>query len=353
MAILRRVKRLIGTVPQITDEVNHISEGSTAAKKILQRVVCYTERVWNRLHTAPDTSFNKPRMWAEIESKMPKWFKKVFAGGAAKADAPGAPEAAVQEVEEAPKPVETPPSLENPALGTPQIDDDEDDRPRVRRVVNAPIIVAEEEQSSWSEEIKIKARVEPDRRNCVFLVDRPVLDGLSAWFPESRWAKEASPLAEKLFSIKGVGTVLLHDFTVTVGMTNDCGREWEHMAKEISDMIRAYLKSDEDPISATFRESIPEEEEIRLKVQACIDLEINPGIAAHSGVVTLERVKGNTVFLTMGGGCQGCAASAITLRQGIHTAFRNAVPQLGGIFDETDHTAGTNPFYSELPAGMQ
>lgn len=282
---------------------------------------------------------------------MPKWFKKVFAAGAAKADAPGAPESTTQTVVE-PKRVEKPPTLENPALGRPDIQEDDDDRPRVRSIVNAPVIVAQEEQSSWSEEIKIKARVEPDRRSCLFLVDRPVLDGLSAWFPERRWAKDASPLAEKLFAIKGVGTLLLHELTVTVGMTHECEREWEDMAKEIGATIREYLKSEADPITSEFRQSIPPEEEIRNKVQACIDLEINPGIAAHSGVVTLERIKGNTVFLTMGGGCQGCAASAITLRQGIHTTFRNAVPQLGGIFDETDHSAGTNPYYSELPPGM-
>jgi Fe-S cluster biogenesis protein NfuA len=69
-------------------------------------------------------------------------------------------------------------------------------------------------------------------------------------------------------------------------------------------------------------------------------------------MVTLERVEGNTIFLTMGGGCQGCAASSITLRQGIHTTFRRAVPQIGAIYDETDHTAGTNPYFTQLPAGM-
>jgi Fe-S cluster biogenesis protein NfuA len=282
---------------------------------------------------------------------MPKWFKKVFAGGAAKAETPGAPEASVQTVSK-PTPVSTPPSLDNPALGKPEVSESENQRPKVRTVVNAPIVVAEEEQSSWSEEIKIKARVDQDRTSCVFMVDRPVLEGLSAWFPDGQWAEGASPLAEEIFKIDGVGSVLLHELTVSVSMTNDTKREWEDLATDIGNAIRSYLKSEADPITDAFRAAIPPEEEIRGKVQSCIDLEINPGIAAHSGVVTLERLVGNTVFLTMGGGCQGCAASAITLRQGIHTAFRNAVPQLGGIFDETDHSAGTNPFYNELPPGM-
>jgi Fe-S cluster biogenesis protein NfuA len=135
-------------------------------------------------------------------------------------------------------------------------------------------------------------------------------------------------------------------------MTETNDRPWDELAPDVGTVTRSYLKEGEDTITQAFREALPPEEEIRMKVQACIDLEINPGIASHSGVVTLERITGNSVFLTMGGGCQGCAASAITLRQGIHTTFRNAVPQIGGIFDETDHSAGSNPFYSELPAGM-
>lgn len=282
---------------------------------------------------------------------MPKWFKKVFSSGAAKPQSAGAPDASTQTITE-PTAVATPPSLDHPALGQPDTSQFEQDAPKIRKVLNAPIVMAEEEQSSWSEEIKIKARVDADGTNCVFMVDRPILENLSAWFPGVQWTDGASPFATKLFEIDGLGTVLLHDFTVSVGMTDDTQKKWDDLAPEIGTVIRAYLKSEDDPITPEFRDSIPPSEEIRQKVQSCIDLEINPGIASHSGVVTLERIVGNTVFLTMGGGCQGCAASAITLRQGIHTTFRNAVPQLGGIFDETDHTAGTNPFYSELPPGM-
>lgn len=278
---------------------------------------------------------------------MPSWFKKVFTNGEAKPKSPGAPEPS-KTVR-----VATPPTIDNPALGKPDTSSfEEDDRPRVRTVLHAPIIVAQEDQSSWSEAIKIKARVEADRVTCVFMVDRPVLSGYSAWFPGAKWAHDASPLAEEIFKIAGVGSVLIHDMTVSVGMSELNDKAWDELAPEVGTVIRAYLKSGEDTITKAFRDSLPGEEEIRMKVQACIDLEINPGIASHSGVVTLERIVGNSVFLTMGGGCQGCAASAITLRQGIHTTFRNAVPQIGGIFDETDHTAGTNPFYNELPAGM-
>ena len=278
---------------------------------------------------------------------MPTWFKKVFSGDAAKATSPGAPVPASEAVAVAP------PTIDEPALGQPDTSAYEaPEAPKVRKVIQAPIIMAEEEQSSWSEDIAIKARVAKDRMNCVFMVDRPVLEGLSAWFPEAQYAQDSSPLGGKLFAIEGIATVMLHDMTVTVGMSQLCDRSWEELSTEVGSVIRDFLKNGADTMNDDFRDTIPPTEEIRMKLQACIDMEINPGIASHSGVVTLERIVGNSVFLTMGGGCQGCAASEITLRQGIHNTFRTAVPQIGGIFDETDHSAGSNPFYSELPPGM-
>lgn len=272
---------------------------------------------------------------------MPSWFKKVFKENEAVSERVATAGAA---------------GLSASATVIPESDEApvENERPRIRirTLVNAPVIVPEEEQSSWSEEIRIKARVEADGFTCTFMVDRPVLEGLSAWFPEAKWSAGISPLAEKLFEVDGVGTVLLHDTTVTIGRSNTNKREWEEVAKDIGAALRDHLKQEKQVVSDAFLDGIPVEEEIRKKIQSCLDIEINPGIEAHSGVITLERVTGNTAYITMGGGCQGCAASTITLRQGIHTAFRRAVPELGGIFDETDHTSGTNPYFKELPAGM-
>ena len=60
----------------------------------------------------------------------------------------------------------------------------------------------------------------------------------------------------------------------------------------------------------------------------------------------LVGVEGTTVFLTMGGGCQGCALSAATLREGIQVAIKEAIPEVTDIIDATDHSAGDNPFYT-------
>src|SRR5262249_27042680 len=81
------------------------------------------------------------------------------------------------------------------------------------------------------------------------------------------------------------------------------------------------------------------------KVQQLLAEAINPSLASHGGYASLVGVDGTKVFLTMGGGCQGCALSAATLREGIQLAIKAAIPEVTEIIDVTDHEAGENPFY--------
>jgi Fe/S biogenesis protein NfuA len=98
-----------------------------------------------------------------------------------------------------------------------------------------------------------------------------------------------------------------------------------------------------DPLSGKHLEltgSIAEQVEQLLREQ------INPALAAHGGFAELKGVEGETVYVTMGGGCQGCAVSAMTLRDGIARSIKDAIPEVTDVVDTTDHDAGENPFYT-------
>src|SRR5690606_7980467 len=82
------------------------------------------------------------------------------------------------------------------------------------------------------------------------------------------------------------------------------------------------------------------------RVRQLLDLQINPALAAHGGYAELVKVEGSAAHIFMGGGCQGCAISAMTLRDGIEAAIRANIPEITEVVDTTDHAAGTNPFYS-------
>ena len=81
------------------------------------------------------------------------------------------------------------------------------------------------------------------------------------------------------------------------------------------------------------------------KLQQLLDSHINPSLAAHSGYAEIVKMDGTVAHILMGGGCQGCAMSAATLRQGIEVMIAEAIPEITEVIDVTDHEAGENPFF--------
>jgi len=83
------------------------------------------------------------------------------------------------------------------------------------------------------------------------------------------------------------------------------------------------------------------------KLQQLLDQHINPSLAAHGGYAELVKMEETVAHILMGGGCQGCAMSAATLRQGIEVMIAEAIPEITEIIDVTDHEAGENPFFEQ------
>lgn len=67
--------------------------------------------------------------------------------------------------------------------------------------------------------------------------------------------------------------------------------------------------------------------------------DVNPGLAAHGGNVTLvELTEDKYAVLQFGGGCQGCSAVDLTLKEGVEKTLKEKVPELAGVRDMTDHS---------------
>lgn len=75
--------------------------------------------------------------------------------------------------------------------------------------------------------------------------------------------------------------------------------------------------------------------------------EINPSLASHGGVVSLKEVidNGETAILQFGGGCQGCSAVDLTLKQGVEKTLLEQIPELKRIQDATDHSQKEHAYY--------
>jgi Fe/S biogenesis protein NfuA len=84
------------------------------------------------------------------------------------------------------------------------------------------------------------------------------------------------------------------------------------------------------------------------RIASVLEQNVNPSIASHGGRADLVALDddGGIAYLRLSGGCQGCAMSQMTLRQGIETTLLEEVSELKQVIDVTDHGSGENPFYS-------
>jgi NFU1 iron-sulfur cluster scaffold homolog, mitochondrial len=152
------------------------------------------------------------------------------------------------------------------------------------------------------------------------------------------------PLAEKLICLSGVEKIQLIGHLLVV--TRTAHREWADLGKEIESVLTSYLISGQ----ALTTEEVQEKmmligRNIREKVQYLVDAQINPGVAEHGGSVQVVDVNDDSVYVRFHGGCQGCGAADFTLKQGIETIVKRAVPEIQQIVDLTNHSAGPNPYY--------
>jgi Fe/S biogenesis protein NfuA len=88
--------------------------------------------------------------------------------------------------------------------------------------------------------------------------------------------------------------------------------------------------------------------EVAQRVVAVLEASVNPAIAGHGGRADLVAMDEDAMvaYLALSGGCQGCAMSRATLANGIEVQLREAIPELTGVVDVTDHASGATPYYA-------
>jgi len=197
----------------------------------------------------------------------------------------------------------------------------------------------------------VRITAEPiDSDRCKFLVSVPVHAGGVRRFASPDEAK-GSPLAEALFAIPGISEIIVSGNLVTVVKRSPT--PWTALGRPVGTAIRTTLAASvpagAPPLPPSSREAAagaPDDDALYERVFQLFDTQVNPMVARHGGKVELIDVQDGVVMLRMGGGCQGCGMADVTLRQGIEAMLRQHVPEVSGIVDITDHTAGSNPYFA-------
>ena len=184
-----------------------------------------------------------------------------------------------------------------------------------------------------------------DPDTCKFTVTRSLHPGGPFFFGNKERAA-GSPLGEQLFALPGVANVLIAESVVTIG--KQPGASWSGLKAAIGTEIRTQLLTGVPAIlemAAYASTQGRSDAELGEVVQQLLDKEVNRSIANHGGKISIADISEGKLFITMSGGCQGCASSQVTLRQGFEVMVKRVAPEIVEIVDATDHAAGKQPFY--------
>jgi len=184
-----------------------------------------------------------------------------------------------------------------------------------------------------------------DPDTCKFIVSRTLHPGGPFFFGNKERAA-GSPLGEQLFALPGVANLLIADSVVTV--CKEPAASWSGLKADIGMAIRTQLRTGVPAIleMAVHNQTQGRSEvELTTAVQELLDKEVNRSIANHGGKISIVEVRQGKLSITMSGGCQGCASSQVTLRQGFEVMLKRVAPDIEEVVDVTDHAAGKQPFH--------
>ncbi|MCB9797216.1 MAG: NifU family protein [Alphaproteobacteria bacterium] len=192
-----------------------------------------------------------------------------------------------------------------------------------------------------AETVAITANPDPrDPDACTLRVDAELV--ASGTFRFSRGGAEASPLADALFALPEIEGFEVSRGRILVRKSGEAS--WRQVGPGLGAAVRSALATGLPLVPAELQDALPAEQILREAVEAVLEAEINPGLAHHNGHVRLVDVRGNDVFVNMGGGCQGCGFAGATLQDGVERMLRERIPGMGQLIDTTDHDAGENPY---------
>lgn len=138
-----------------------------------------------------------------------------------------------------------------------------------------------------------------------------------------------APLARKLFGFPWTAGVFIGRDFVTV--TKQDWVDWETLAEPLAGLIQEHLERGDvvmqDPTKLETSATADDSDDVR-KIKMILDTEIRPAVAMDGGDIVFHDFKDGVVSLFMKGACAGCPSSTMTLKMGIETRLKEAIPSV-------------------------
>lgn len=184
---------------------------------------------------------------------------------------------------------------------------------------------------STQNQVYVSLEFTPNPNTLKYSVNQQLLDKGAVNLVKKEDAELRSPLASKLFDVPGICGVMIGKNFVTVTKTEE--GDWDVVHKSSSSIIEKHLTQNE----AVLNDVAPQDahkggsSEIENKIREILDNEIRPAVAMDGGDITFEKFESGVVYVYLQGACSGCPSSTATLKMGIETRLREAIPEVNEV----------------------
>lgn len=178
----------------------------------------------------------------------------------------------------------------------------------------------------------IQTELTPNPASMKFLPGQPIMGHGTADFPTPDTA-QPSPLAQRLFEVKGVNGVFFGSNFITVTKTDDI--DWLTLKPVVLGVLARYLLLGEpviydySPDSTVVQESW--EQDVVIRIRELLSSHIRPAVARDGGDIVFRGFHDGVVYLCLQGSCAGCPSATATLKNGIENLLRHYIPEVESV----------------------
>ena len=172
----------------------------------------------------------------------------------------------------------------------------------------------------------------PNPATLKYIVDRTLIPRGAMNFTSKETAQEKSPLAKRLMEIRGVVGVLIGSNHVTV--TKGDEGEWDELNDSVMAALDEHLETNQPVVTQAALDAQAAARAagaggpVEQKIRDILETEIRPGLMMDGGDVLFDRYEDGVVYLEMHGACSGCPSATMTLKFGIESRLRQAIPEV-------------------------
>ncbi len=215
-----------------------------------------------------------------------------------------------------------------------------------------------------TEKIEIKGTLSKSQDVFFFTASLPLLDQFKSEC-HSKEEAQGSELFMALFKLPWVKEAAAEGRALIVKKKEGAG-PWEELAPTVASIIRELHQKQISFFSAQYIQNLREkkrselihkpipysinkehvESPLGVRIQKILNDIISPSLAAHGGYAQMVDLVEGKVYLYFGGGCQGCSQASVTVKDSIEKLLLKEFPELSSVVDVTDHSKGTNPYFS-------